>query len=130
MAGKRSKWLPLIVEYKRGQPKKDDRDIVQLVAQTMCLEETLGCVLQEGCLYYHKVNKRVTVSITEDLRQKVRDLAQEMHVAYVKKELAPAEYFKNCRLCSLVDICLPRLSKKGRSVVNYLRSAWTDEVDV
>lgn len=129
LTGKRGKWLPLIVEYKRGQPKKDDRDIVQLVAQTMCLEETLGCVLQEGCLYYHKVNKRVTVPVTEDLRQKVRDLADQMHQAYTAKELAPAEYFKNCRLCSLVDICLPRLSKKGRSVANYLRSAWTDEVE-
>ena len=33
---------PNIVEYKRGKPKEDDRDIVQLVAQALCLEEMLG----------------------------------------------------------------------------------------
>lgn len=52
LRGKRGKWLPKVVEYKRGKPKKDTRDIVQLVAQTMCLEETLDCDINEGCLYY------------------------------------------------------------------------------
>lgn len=30
------------IEYKRGKPKKDDSDIMQLLAQAMCLEEMLG----------------------------------------------------------------------------------------
>src|SRR3712207_2718868 len=54
---KRGKWLPRDVEYKRGKPKKDRRDIVQLVAQTMCLEETLNCQIAEGSLYYHKIGR-------------------------------------------------------------------------
>ncbi|MGZ7140791.1 CRISPR-associated protein Cas4, partial [Streptococcus pyogenes] len=26
LSGKRGKWIPTIVEYKRGKPKKDERD--------------------------------------------------------------------------------------------------------
>ena len=32
-------WIPFPVEYKRGKPKGDNSDRVQLCAQAMCLEE-------------------------------------------------------------------------------------------
>ncbi|MGC4431843.1 Dna2/Cas4 domain-containing protein, partial [Streptococcus suis] len=76
LSGKRGKWIPTIVEYKRGKPKKDERDIVQLVAQTMCLEETLGCKIDKGYLYYHSVNKKVEISISAELRHLVVELAR------------------------------------------------------
>lgn len=119
--GKRGKWLPIIVEYKRGKPKKDTRDIVQLVAQTICLEETLGCHLEIGYLYYHSVNQKKEIQITEALRKEVRELAEQMHLYYEQKIIEKAAYFKNCPLCSLVDICMPRLSKKTPSVTNYIQ---------
>lgn len=119
--GKRGKWLPCVVEYKRGKPKRDTRDIVQLVAQTICLEETFGCQIETGCLYYHSVNQKKIIEITEELRQKVFDLAEQMHYYYDNKIIDKAEYFKNCPLCSLVDICKPRLSKKSRNVDNYIK---------
>ena len=127
LKGKRGKWMPTIVEYKRGKPKRDTRDIVQLVAQTICLEETLGCHIETGCLYYHSVNQKKSIEMTETLRQEVFDLAKQMHCYYDDKIIDKAEYFKNCRLCSLVDICMPRLSKKGRSVSNYIRLSLTNE---
>jgi len=37
-----------IVEYKRGKPKPDDRDKVQLCAQAICLEEMLAITLDYG----------------------------------------------------------------------------------
>ena len=116
-------WAPNIVEYKRGKPKKDLRDIVQLIAQVLCLEETFECRIKEATLYYHAVNQRVTVPVTEDLRNIVRQLAADMHTYYRQKQIPKAEYFKNCKLCSLVDVCLPRLSKKGRNVENYIEAA-------
>ena len=122
--------MPKIVEYKRGKPKKDDRDIVQLVAQTMCLEETLHCKIDKGYLYYHSVNKKVAIEISEELRQRVTQLSSEMHDLYQQATIPKAEYFKNCQLCSLVDICLPRLSKKSRSVSNYIQQAIINEEDV
>ncbi|MGT2933099.1 CRISPR-associated protein Cas4 [Streptococcus catagoni] len=127
LKGKRGKWLPKVVEYKRGKPKKDTRDIVQLIAQTICLEETLGCHISEGCLYYHSVNKKISVPITDDLRQEVEHLSTQMHMIYNEKRLPTAEYFKNCRLCSLVDICKPRLSKKTPSIANYIAEAISHE---
>ena len=45
-------WLPKPVEYKRGKPKADDRDEVQLCAQGICLEEMLQARIEEGDLYY------------------------------------------------------------------------------
>ncbi|NIA31523.1 MAG: CRISPR-associated protein Cas4, partial [Actinobacteria bacterium] len=35
------KWLPFPVEHKRGSPKKNNCDKVQLCAQALCLEEAL-----------------------------------------------------------------------------------------
>ena len=39
-----AKWQPFPVEYKRGKPKKDNCDKVQLCAQALCLEEMLNNV--------------------------------------------------------------------------------------
>lgn len=127
LAGKSGQWLPTIVEYKRGKPKKDNRDIVQLVAQTICLEETLHCLIEVGYLYYHSVNQKKRVEMTPDLRQEVHNLAEEMHRCYENRMIGKAEYFKNCRLCSLVDICLPRLNKKTRNINNYIQQSLQNE---
>lgn len=130
LKGKTGCWMPTIVEYKRGKPKKDLRDIVQLVAQVICLEELLECTIRQSCLYYHGVNKKVTIDITVPLREKVIAIAEQMHCLYQERKIPKAEYFKNCQLCSLVDICLPRISKKGRSVKNYVTQAIETEDDL
>ncbi len=127
LKGKRGKWLPVIIEYKRGKPKKDNRDIVQLVAQTICLEETTDCKINIGYLYYHSVNQKKLIEITPELRQEVIKLASQMHEYYDKQDIPKAEYFKNCQACSLVEICLPRLSKKSRNIDNYISQALLSE---
>lgn len=130
LKGHRGYWVPTIVEYKRGKPKKDERDIVQLVAQTICLEETLDCQIDKGYLYYHSVNKKVEIEINQERRQRVHQLAMEMHQLYQKAQIPKAEYFKNCQRCSLVDTCMPRLSKKSRSVANYIQQSIINEEGV
>ena len=40
------------IEYKRGKPKENDVDILQLMAQALCLEEMLCCQIPFGYLYY------------------------------------------------------------------------------
>ena len=45
------KWIPFPVEYKRGKPKIDDCDKVQLCAQAICLEEMLKVEIPEGALF-------------------------------------------------------------------------------
>ena len=40
------------VEYKRGKPKPDPMDEIQLCAQGLCLEEMTGQTISEGALWY------------------------------------------------------------------------------
>ena len=51
------------VEYKRGKPKPDPMDEIQLCAQGLCLEEMTGQTVSEGALWYmqtrHRVPRRV-----------------------------------------------------------------------
>ena len=49
-----SKWVPFPVEYKRGKPKKDLTDKVQLCAQALCLEEMLNLKIECGALFMEK----------------------------------------------------------------------------
>lgn len=113
-------WIPEVIEYKRGKEKPDERDIVQLCAQVICLEEKWDVRIDKSYLYYFKTNKRIEVLITNELRNKVIEISKEMHTLYNEQKIPPAEFFKNCQLCSLYDICMPRITKRRASVDNYL----------
>lgn len=39
--GREGRYLVYPIEYKKGQPKEDEADVLQLAAQAMCLEEML-----------------------------------------------------------------------------------------
>lgn len=95
------------VEYKRGAPKADAYDMVQLAAQAICLEEMLCCEIPTGFLYYGETRRRLPVEITGELRRQVEELAEEMHMLYQKKHTPKGKRTKACNACSLKDICLP-----------------------
>lgn len=121
-------WEPIIIEYKRGKEKKDLRDIVQLVAEVISLEEGLDCSINVSYLFYDKVKKRQKVEITPELRALVYDLSGSMHKFYEKRETAEAENYKNCTRCSLYDLCLPRMTKKKVNVHHYIYSRLEEEL--
>ena len=56
------------IEYKRGSPKAEDADLLQLTAQAMCLEEMLCCEISVGYIYYGETRRRLKVEISEELR--------------------------------------------------------------
>jgi len=118
--GFEGRWLMKPVEYKRGKPKIDERDEVQLCAQVMCLEEMFSIRINEADFYYNEIRRRQHVAITDDLRNLVRSLADEMHEIYRKGVTPEAEAGKNCSLCSLIEVCVPKLTKKKISVRNYI----------
>ena len=60
-------WQPFPVEYKRGKPKLNNCDKVQLCAQAICLEETLGVSISSGALFYGKDRRRADVEFNETL---------------------------------------------------------------
>jgi len=123
------RWIPNIVEYKRGKPKVDERDVVQLVTQVMCLEEMLGFKINSSDFFYNETKRRFRVDITDDLRNEVINLSHEMHKFYRERITPRAEKGKHCRACSLVDICMPRLTSKKVSVANYIEKYIKDGGD-
>lgn len=56
------------VEYKRGKPKPDPVDEIQLCAQGLCLEEMTGQTVSEGALWYMQTRHRVPVVFSDGLR--------------------------------------------------------------
>jgi len=114
------KWQPFPVEYKRGKPKADDCDKVQLCAQALCLEEMLNAQILKGALFYGKTRRRLDVSFDEKLRQKTEETARNVRVLLDSGRTPPPVYTKKCESCSLVAECLPKTMGKKRSVKSYL----------
>jgi len=119
LEGREGSWQPYPVEYKRGYTKPDDRDMVQLCAQAMCLEEMLCTRVPEGSLFYGKTRRRQKVYFDQALRQRVKELAESMHAQYSLGETPPPRRTKGCDKCSLMDLCLPKVCAK-KSVRRYV----------
>jgi CRISPR-associated exonuclease Cas4 len=117
---KRGKWLPTVVEFKRGKKKKDLRDIVQLVAQVICLEEKFNIEIPTSYLYYDQTNDKVKVEITKPLRKEVQETADEMHYLFKHGITLGPEYCKCDKGCSLYEISMPSLAKKSEKIKDYL----------
>lgn len=110
--GREGKYLVYPVEYKKGQPKEDETDILQMAAQAMFLEEMLTCRIEKGYLFYGEIRRRIEVALEEDIRCQVRDAFAEMHQYYERKYTPKAKRTKACNACSLKNICLPQMEKK------------------
>lgn len=117
--GRDGLWQPFPVEYKRGRPKEHTADALQLCGQAMCLEEMLCCDIPGGALYYGEIRRRHPVVFTEELRQEVQTLLQDMHALYRRGHTPMVKPGKGCNACSLKEICLPKLMKR-KSVAEYL----------
>ncbi len=112
-------WTVIPVEYKRGRPKADKRDAIQLCTQAMALEEMLNVRVLHGFLYYGETRRREKVFFTDELRQEVINLSTAMH-KYISQGITPkAERGKKCSLCSLVNYCQPNLTKNRKDVSGY-----------
>ena len=114
------------VEYKRGQPKENDCDAVQLCAQALCLEEMLCCEIPQAYLYYGETRRRQMVVLDQQIREKTISMIQEMHRLYDRQHTPKVKRTKACNACSLKDICLPVLNK-NRSAAEYLRNMLEDD---
>lgn len=101
------RWRPYPVEYKRGRPKRNASDVVQLCAQALCLEEMLGTSVPEGALFYGQKRRRQVVAFDESLRQLTEKTAERLHELLESGQTPPAVNDKRCESCSLLDICLP-----------------------
>ena len=113
-------WKPYPVEYKRGKPKSDDRDEVQLCAQAFALEEMLEVQIDMGFLYYGQTRHRVEVIFSKGLRSRVEELALKMYTMFFEGKTPKGKVGKHCSLCSLSEICQPKLSYPKQPVKKYI----------
>lgn len=114
------------VEYKVGKPKENDEDIVQLVAEAMCLEEMLITSIPKAYMYYGKTRHRMEITITDQMKEDVRRICKEMHQYYRSGYTPRVRKQKKCRLCSLKDSCLPGL-KNYDHVSIYLEEYFNEK---
>jgi len=114
-------WQAFPVEYKRGKPKPDHSDKIQLCAQALCLEEMLNASITAGALFYGKTRRRLDVTFDEALRLETQEVAKLTH-DLIEIGLTPAPvYNKRCESCSLMAECMPKTIQKKRSVESYLK---------
>lgn len=125
LAGLEGCFQPYPVEYKKGKPKENHADEVQLCAQAMCLEEMLCCTIQEGAIYFNETRRRKKIPLTQELREEVKGAAEEMHQLFGRKHTPQVKRTKACNACSLKELCLPALMRK-RSVTAYYREHLED----
>ncbi len=116
-------WQPFPVEYKRGKPKKDDSDRVQLCAQALCLEEMLKVFVPDGALFYGKTRRRLDFALDGTLRKLTEETAMRLHELIDSGRTPKPVYAKKCDSCSLVGVCLPKTIGKRGSVQRYLLGA-------
>ncbi|WP_110926325.1 CRISPR-associated protein Cas4 [Bacillus massiliglaciei] len=117
--GAEGKFVAYPVEYKRGKPKVNDADILQLTAQAICLEEMLLCEIDKGFLFYNEIKHRVEIILTREYKDKVRFIVKEMQEYYKRRYTPKVKTGSFCKNCSLQNICLPLLMNK-RSVKSYI----------
>ena len=119
-------WQPYPVEYKKGLPKLNEADELQLCGQAICLEEMLLCRIPGGSLFYGENRRRKAVEFTDELRRKVFDMAKEMHDLWEKGYTPRVKPQKGCNACSLKEICVPRLGRV-KSVSAYIEGSLSGE---
>lgn len=113
------------VEYKRGKPKKDSSDRVQLCAQGLCLEEMRGQSVRSGALWYWQTRRRDEVAFTDELREETHHVIQKVRQLLISGETPLAVYEKKCDACSLYDLCNPKLLSRDRST-RYVEDLFDD----
>ena len=112
-------WRVCPREYKKGEGKDGPEDRLQLCAQAMCLEEMLVTEIPKGYLFYGKTRHREEVCFTEELRDEVRQITEEMHQLFARGYTPKTKHSVRCKACSLADLCLPKL-QKNKNVSDYI----------
>ncbi len=100
------KYFP--VEYKRGKPKIEAWDRIQVCAQALCIEEMRDTSVTEGAIWYWEVRRREVVLIDDELRAATLAAIEGAHALLATgKTPPPTDNVKRCRACSLTDLCEP-----------------------
>ena len=108
------------VEYKHGKLRDEQEYNIQLCAQAMCLEEMYHTAIPEGAIFYLSSHRRQIVPLDESLRCLVRETAEKLHRIRDTLSIPTAGYSEKCRRCSLLEYCMPGVSRSARAYCEQL----------
>lgn len=104
------------VEYKRGKPKVQDWDRIQVCAQALCIEEMREVRVTQGAIWYWEQRKREVVYLTPELRTTTLSVITSCHRLIDAGETpAPNVNKRYCKACSLREICQPEKFRQDHS---------------
>lgn len=112
------------VEYKRGKPKQDDCDRVQICAQALCLEEMLNVSIDSGFLFYGQRKRRVVAEFDAKLRDRTQVVANRFRELIDRRETPTAMRQPKCENCSLIEFCLPDAMRLKTGVTKFNDRQW------
>ena len=116
-------WKPFPIEYKRGKPKSDDSDKVQLCAQVLCLEEMYHINIPNAAFFYGQIKKRLIVEIDHEIRSKTIALISQLHELIRAGKTPKGEFSKKCKSCSLIETCMPKSTNISKQINRYINSS-------
>ena len=117
------------VEYKRGKPKPDPMDEIQLCAQGLCLEEMTGQTVNEGALWYMQT-RTASRRVSDDLRAQTLATIAAVRELLNSGQTPLPNYGKRCKACSLAEICQPELLGKRDRSVGYVAGLFGEDNDL
>lgn len=104
------------VEYKRGKPKVEDWDRIQVCAQALCIEEMRQVRVNEAAIWYWEVRHRERIQIDTGLREATLAAISGARELLNSGRTPPPTMKKyRCRACSLIDLCEPRTFRSDHS---------------
>lgn len=116
------------VEYKRGKPKKNRCDEIQLCAQALCLEEMLDLQIESGALFYGQKRRRQEIGFDVELRELTLEVIRNTRLMIQEEQTPGAKYdAKKCDNCSMFSLCLPKSCASARSVTRYMNRMLGEE---
>ena len=104
------------VEYKRGKPKTEDWDRIQLCTQALCIEEMREVTVKKGAIWYWETRRREQVVIDDTLRQTTISAIEQAHNILTSGYTPPPTVqASRCRACSLHELCEPEIFRNDHS---------------
>jgi CRISPR-associated exonuclease Cas4 len=100
---------PIPVETKAGHLRGEpwENDILQVAAQALCVEHTLGANVPYGMIFYAGSRRRVRVDLSPERRDSVNQACFAMRMILCGERSVRPSYANRCEGCSLFDLCLP-----------------------
>jgi CRISPR-associated exonuclease Cas4 len=113
------------VEYKRGKPKLEDWDRIQLCAQALCIEEMRNTKVLEGAIWYWEVRRRQPVEMDRELRIATLTAIEGARAVLQSGRTPPPVNDRRCKACSLVELCRPMTFATDRTEA-YLEQMYAE----